>query len=145
MPESVAHPLTEEWDAAWSAGSVPVTALAAATVVGRRVALGTAVLACAALFGLGSLLGAPVVDGFWTLGTVGTLLWTVGARARTPIELGGGLLLAVTVTSTRAAETPENFPIMVVIVTVSALAGLLVRAVSARRRARLTTGRRPGT
>lgn len=128
VTESVAHPLSEGW-ADWSPGSVPVTGLAAATVLGRRVALGPAALACAAVFGLGTLLGAPVVDGFWTLGTVGVLLWSAGAGARTVVELVGGLLLAAAVVSSRAVDTPDNLPITVVTVVVATLAGLLVRAI----------------
>src|SRR5690606_32915345 len=79
--ESAAHSATEG-PGAWSWWSVALSALAGATVVGRTVALSMAAAACGLLYALGAVLATPVVSGFWTVGTVGVLVWTIAAQPK---------------------------------------------------------------
>ena len=108
--------------------AVPLSALAAACVVGRRVAPAAACTACAVVFALGWLTGYDVVGGFWPFGTLGALVWTVVARARlTSVTAAAGVLLVVTVVWTRRETDPANLGVVVALMTVAAALGLAVR------------------
>ncbi|QBR94008.1 sensor histidine kinase [Nocardioides euryhalodurans] len=108
--------------------TVMTSALAAACVVGRTVALTAACTACAAIFVLGSMLGAPVLGGFWTFGTLGGLVWATVSRARVPSsELASGLLLVVAVGWSRAQDDPDNLFVALLLMTVAAAGGGAVR------------------
>ena len=127
--ESIAYPLTEQMES-WSALSVLTTAVASATVIGRTVALGPAALACGTAFAVGSLVGAPVVDGFWLLGSVGVLVWSVLARPGIrPLELGSAAQLATAVIVTREIDSKDNVVVAGMILLVAAVAGLVFRLI----------------
>ena len=132
VSESIVYQLTEDWSW-WSPWSVVFTALAAASVLLRGVALAWATVWCAAAFLAGTLVGGPVVDGFWTLGTAAVLVWSVAARPRfVPAELAGGTALVAAAVATRWMASPDNLFIVVLILAVAALAGAVVRAIRMR-------------
>lgn len=125
--ESLAYLMTEGL-ANWSWWSVALTALAGATVVGRTVALPAGATVCAALFALGAIAGTPVTSGFWLVGSVGLMVWTIAARPRpTRAELTAGAALLASVGVSGWVADPENVGIVLVILGVAVLAGLAVR------------------
>jgi signal transduction histidine kinase len=116
----------------WSA---VLSALAAACVVGRTVAPALACFLCAGVFVAGSVVGFPVAGGFWFFGTVGTLVWTVAARARfSATSLVAALLLVATVAGTRRADDPSNYGLALALLVLAGLLGLLVRVALWRER-----------
>jgi len=133
--ESVVHGVVDG-PGSWSWWSVGLTALAAATVVGRTVALPAATVACAVFYAVAAALETPVVSGFWTVGTVGVLLWTVAARVgRSRAEVAGGSLLVASVAASSWVGDRDNLGIMLVVVGVAVVGGLSV-AVARRHQAR---------
>ena len=125
--ETTAYLLTDG-PRAWLPWSPVLSALAAACAVGRTVAPGAASALCAVLFTFGSLVGYPVTLGFWTFGTVGCLVWALAARARArSMDIAGGVLLVASVTWTRYADDPDNLLISVLLMSVAASGGLVVR------------------
>jgi signal transduction histidine kinase len=125
--ESAAYSATEG-PADWSWWSVVLTALAGATVVGRTVALPTAAAVCGLLYALGALLGTPIVNGFWSIGAVGVLVWTIAARPKpTRAELAACTFLVAAVGVSGWVADRENVGIMLVMLTIAALTGLAVR------------------
>ncbi len=125
--ESAAYSASEG-PADWSWWSVGLSAAAGATVVGRTVALPAAAAACGLLYALGAGLGAPVVNGFWSVGAVGVLAWTVGARPRpSRPELAAGAFLGAAVGLSGWVADRDNVGVMLVLLAVAALAGLGVR------------------
>jgi signal transduction histidine kinase len=110
----------------WSIWSVPLTALAAATVVGRSVAPALAAAACAGAFLVGALLHLPVVTGLWVLGTVCVLLWTLTSSwTRLRLHGSAALLLLGCVIAGVATTDRENFPVTLVVMLVALLGATL--------------------
>jgi signal transduction histidine kinase len=116
--------------AGWSVGSVFVTALAAATIGGRR-RPAAALLVFAGLTVGGSLIGLPVVSGFWIAITPPVLVWCVAARPLAgPVDLSaraaavGAVVGAVTWALGR--DDPENLGILLVVLAVALVGGALV-------------------
>lgn len=108
--------------------SVILTALAGAMVIGRTVALAPVAAACGLLYALGAVLAAPVVNGFWTVGTVGVLVWTIAARPRPQrAEVAAGVLLVLSVGASGWFADRDNVGIMLVLVVTAVLTGLAVR------------------
>lgn len=125
--ESAAYSATES-PAEWSWWSVSLSALAGATVVGRTVALPTASAVCGMLYALGAVLGTPVVNGFWSVGAVGFLVWTIAARPKpTRAELAGGTFLVAAIGASGWVADRDNVGIMLVVLAIAALAGFAVR------------------
>jgi signal transduction histidine kinase len=117
----------------WLPWSVVVTMLAASTIAGRGSRPMTAVLVLAGLVTAGSVVGHPVASGFWIVVTLGVLLWTVAAvpaagpggalaRVGTVVVLVGALTWAF------QRDDPDNFGVLLVVVTVALLGGALVGA-----------------
>jgi signal transduction histidine kinase len=130
--ESVVYQQTEDWSW-WSPWSVVFTALAAASVLLRTASLAWATAWCAAAFLAGSLVGGPVVDGFWTLGAPAVLVWSVAARPRlVPAELAGGLGLVTAAAVTRWMASPDNLFMVMLILGVASASGAVVRLIRAR-------------
>ncbi len=130
--ETTAYLLTEG-PRDWLPWSAVLSAMAAACAAGRTVALGAASALCAVLFSVGWLVDYPVTGGFWTFGTVGCLVWAVAARARArSMDLAGGVLLMASVAWTRYADDPDNLLIAVVLMSVAASGGLVVRMAGRR-------------
>ncbi len=130
--ESAAYSATEG-PADWSWWSVCISALAGATVVGRTVALAAATTVCGLLYVLGASLGAPIVSGFWSVGTVGFLAWTIAAKPRpTRAELAAGTFLLAAIGLSGWIVDRDNVVIMLIMLAFAALAGTTVR--HARRR-----------
>jgi signal transduction histidine kinase len=120
--------LATEGPREWLPWSPLLTALAAACVAGRTAAPGAASAVCAMVFLLGWLVGYPVLGGFWSFGTLGCLVWVVAAHARVVSrEVLGGLLLVASVVWTRQVDDAENLPIAVLLMSVAASGGLVVR------------------
>lgn len=131
--------LLVEGPQAWLPWTPVLSALAAACVAYRTAAPAAASIACAAVFVIGSLLGYPVVGGFWIFGTVGSLVWGVTARARMAArELSSGALLVGAVVWTLYVSDPENLPVVVAMMSVAAAGGLVV-SMARRREARAHT------
>ena len=125
--ESAAHSASEGV-VDWSWWSVALSALAGATVVGRTVALPTSAAVCGVLYALGAALGTPVVNGLWSVGAVGFLVWTIAARAKpTRAELAAGTLLVVAVGASGWVTDRDNVGIMLVMMGIAVLAGFTVR------------------
>lgn len=117
----------------WSPWVVVLSTVAAATVVGRSVAPASACLACAAVFAVGSLVGEPVLGGFWFFGTLGGLVWSVAARARPrSAAILSGCLLVVVVLETRRLDDGDNLPFTAVLLGVAAVGGCVARAAARR-------------
>ncbi|QZY28212.1 sensor histidine kinase [Nocardioides coralli] len=105
-----------------------MSAAAAACLVGRTVSPGGASAVCAGVFVLGTLVGAPVLGGFWFVATVGGLLWAVASRReRWWWQVPGALALAAAVAWTRVVDDPENLLVLVQLMVVATVGGLLVR------------------
>lgn len=116
--------------AGWSVGSVFVTALAAATIGGRHRPV-AALLVFGALTAGGSLVGLPVVSGFWIAITPSVLVWCVAARPLVgPADLAvraaavGAVVAAVVWALGR--DDPENLGILQVALAVALVGGALV-------------------
>ncbi len=109
-------------------GSAVLSGLAAASIVLRRTAPVAASLWCAAVFGLGTLLGAPVGGGFWAIATVGSLSWALAATApgRTVTPLTWATLVGLIMHS-RLVDDPENAFMFGLIIGVATALGLAVR------------------
>ncbi len=109
-------------------GSVGLSGLAAGSITLRRTAPVAASLWCAAVFGLGTLLGTPVGGGFWAIATVGTLSWTLAATApgRTATPLAW-VTLAGLIVHSRLVDDPENAFVFGLIIGVASVLGLAVR------------------
>jgi signal transduction histidine kinase len=124
--EVTAYLLTEG-PTSWLPWSPVLTALAAATVLGRTVAPGAAAAVCAVVFVVGSLVGYPIGGGFWQFGTLGCLVWVIAARARTgSLDLLGGALLVTAVLWSRAHDDPGNLFVTALLLSVAAGGGLVV-------------------
>ena len=126
--EATAYSVIEDlpllpWSPVW-------TALAAATVVGRRRAPAAACVSCAAVYVLASLLGYPVTGGFWLVGTLGGLLWAASARGRWTVEGPAAGLLVAAVSWSRWVDDRDNLPITLVIMGVAVVAGLVSRLIA---------------
>jgi signal transduction histidine kinase len=119
--------------------AVLLTVVAAGTVVGRRRAPGLAALACGVPFLVGGVLDRAVEGGFWSFATLGSLSWTLAARAvRT--ELLCGLALTAAVVVSPAARDRNNVGIVAVLLLVAAAGGAVTgharrRSAEARRTA----------
>ena len=125
--ESAAYSVTEG-PADWSRWSVVLSALAASTVVARTAALPAAASGCGVLYVLGAVAGTPVVNGFWSVGAVGLLVWSIATRMRpTRAELMAGAVLVTAVGVSGWVADRDNVAIMLVMLTIAALAGLAVR------------------
>lgn len=125
--EVTGYSWTEGWrdQLPWTA---VMSAIAAACLLGRTVAPGGASVLCAAVFVLGSLLGAPVLGGFWFLATVGGLIWAVASRRdRGRTGAVGAAALVGAVVWTRTVDDPVNLQVMVQVIAVAAAGGLAVR------------------
>ena len=116
------------WSPVW-------TALAAATVVGRRRAPAAACAACALVYVAATWHGFPVTGGFWLFGGVGALLWAVSARGRWSVEVPAGGLLVAAVAWTRSVDDPVNLSVTLVIMGVAVAAGLVSRLLRRREQA----------
>lgn len=124
--ESVVYPRIEGVDMSWV--STLLTLLAASSIVSWRVAPGAAACACGAMFLAGILLDAPVRGGFWSLITVGGLLWTIGSRARSGwSDVAGGVFLMVSSSVQMWLLTRPNLGVWLVVVGVASCGGLVVR------------------
>nr|WP_294693947.1 histidine kinase [uncultured Friedmanniella sp.] len=120
--------LATEGPLEWLPWSPVLTALAAACVAGRTAAPGAASALCGAVFLVGWLVGYPVTGGFWAFGTLGCLVWAVAAHASViSRDLLGGLLLVTAVIWTRQADDGDNLLITVVMISVAASGGLILR------------------
>ena len=125
--ESLAYSATEG-PADWSWWSVALSALAAGTVVGRTVALARAAAVCGVLYALGAVLGTPVVNGFWSVGSVGLLVWAIAARLKpTRAELAACTCLVAAIGASGWVADRDNVGIMMVVLGIAALAGFVVR------------------
>lgn len=125
--EGAAYSATEG-PADWSWWSVVLSALAGATVVGRTVALPTAAAVCGVLYALGAVLGTPIVNGLWSIGAVGVLVWTIAARPKPAREeLAAGTFLVAAIGVSGWVADRDNVGIMLAILGVAALAGFTVR------------------
>ncbi len=125
--ESAAY-TAHEGPADWSWWSVALSALAGATVVGRTVALSTAAAVCAVLYPLGAVLGTPIVNGFWSLGSVCFLVWTIAARVKpTRAELAAGAFLVAAIGASGWVADRDNVGIMLVVLGITVVAGFAVR------------------
>jgi signal transduction histidine kinase len=109
-------------------GSVAMSGLAAAAITLRRTAPVVASLWCAAVFGLGTLLGAPVGGGFWAIATTGSLAWTLAAAtpARPATPLAWATLTGLILHS-RVVDDPDNALIFGLLLGVATVLGLAVR------------------
>ncbi len=124
--ESVAYPRIMGVDMSWV--SFLLTVLAASTIVSWRIAPGAAASACGVLFLAAILLDAPVRGGFWSLITVGGLLWTIASRARSRwSDLACGSFLVVSSSVQMWLLTRENLGVWLVVVGVASCGGLVVR------------------
>ena len=123
--ESVVYSRIEGFELSWL--SFLLTVLAASTVVGRRMAPGVAAFACGGLFLVAILLAAPVEGGFWTLITVGGLVWTIGSRGSGWLDLAGGLFLVVTGSVQAWLLSRGNLGTWLIIVGAAICGGLIVR------------------
>ena len=123
-------------------GSVIMSGIAAASIALRRTAPVVASLWCAAMFGMGTLLGAPVGGGFWAIATVGGLTWTLAAtapaRPATPLTWAA---LTALVLHSRLVDDPDNALIFGLIIAVATVLGLAVR-LNRHRAHRATSGAR---
>ncbi len=125
--ESAAYSAVEG-PADWSWWSVALSALAGATVVGRTVALPTVATVCGVLYGLGAVLGTPIVNGFWSVGAVGCLVWTIAARPKpTRAEVAAGTFLVAAIGASGWVADRDNVGVMLVLLGIAVLAGLAVR------------------
>lgn len=131
--EATAYAVIE--DKPWLPWSPVWTALAAATVVGRRRGLAVACGACAAVFLAASWHGYPVTGGFWLVGGLGVLLWSVAAHGRRWVELALGGLLVAAVSWSRWVDDRSNLPYTLVLMGVAPAAGLISRVVEHREEA----------
>lgn len=112
----------------WSWWSVVLSGLAGASLVGRTKALSAAATVCGVLYVLGAVLATPVVNGFWSVGAVGLLVWTIAARPRpTHVEVAAGILLVAAVGVSGWVADRDNVGVMLVVLSIAALAGLAVR------------------
>lgn len=131
LVEVTAYLLTEgygEGSADALPGSVVLSGLAAASIALRRSAPVVASLWCAAVFGLGTLLGAPVGGGFWAIATVGSLSWTLAATAPArPVTPLTWATLAGLIVHSRLVDDPENAHMFGLIIAVATTFGLAVR------------------
>lgn len=124
--ESVVYPRIMGVEMSWV--SFLLTVLAASTIVSWRIAPGAAASACGALFLAGVLLDAPVMGGFWSLITVGGLLWTIGSRPGSgSSDLARGVFLVVSSSVQMWLLTRENLGVWLVVVGVASCGGLVVR------------------
>jgi signal transduction histidine kinase len=125
--ESAAYSATEG-PADWSWWSVALSTLAGATVLGRTVAISTAGAVCGVLYALGAVLGTPIVNGFWSVGSVGVMMWTIAARPKPArAELVAGLFLLIAVGASGWVADRDNVGVMLVVLGVATLAGFTVR------------------
>ena len=125
--ESTAYSASEG-PADWSWWSVALSALAGASLVGRSVALPAAAAACGVLYGLGAWLGTPVVNGFWSVGALGLLVWTIAARPKPArAELGAAAFLVSSVGVSGWVADRDNVGVMLAALAIAAAAGVVVR------------------
>lgn len=119
-------------DLPWLPWSPVWTALAAATVAGRRRSPAVACGACAAVYLAASWHGYPVAGGFWLVGGVGVLLWSVAARSGRSVEILTGGFLVAAVSWSRWVDDRVNLPVTMVLMGVALVAGLVARLVEHR-------------
>lgn len=132
-----------------------MSAALALTVSIRRLAPVPTALAGAMVLVLGVALDAPVGDGFSFPVVVGLLLWSLLARPPSPLSVASSVLLLGCAVGSRYAHEPANGPINIVVLSVVALAALLLgcarrsRALSQHRadrhRAQLAAAREDAT
>ena len=113
----------EDWT--WSWAVLALTLGSAATVVLRRVAPVAGALTCGGLIVLGSVLDAPVSDGFSFPLTVGILAWSVASLRTLRAWLTLGTLVGVALVS-RMLNEPANAPINAVLLAVAVVGGATV-------------------
>jgi signal transduction histidine kinase len=117
-------------EAAITPATVPLTMLAALTVVGRSLVPGAATLLLAALHTAGTVFGAPVLEGLWMLVTIGPLAWACAAtERRRGWAVAAPLALVLALIHKHADLRPENLGIALVVLGVGALGGTAVRLI----------------
>jgi signal transduction histidine kinase len=109
----------------WSWAVLLLTLSSAATVLLRRVAPLVGAWACTALIGVGTIIDAPVTDGFSFPLTVGILAWSVASLRSLHAWLTNGVLVSVALIS-RLLNQPDNAPINAVLLAVAVLGGATV-------------------
>ncbi len=114
----------------WSVGSVFVTALTAATIVGRHRPV-AALLVFGGLTAGGSLVGLPVTSGFWIAITPSVLVWCVAAKPPAgPVDLSARVAAVGAVVGALSwalgRDDPENLNILLVALAVAFVSGALV-------------------
>lgn len=108
--------------------SLVLTVVAAGTIVGRRRAPAIAAALCGMVFLVALLLGAPVQGGFWSLITVGGLLWSVIARAESSYrQVSAGAFLVISSSLHMWLLSPDNFVFWVVTLGVFSCAAVASR------------------
>lgn len=108
-------------------GSVVLSVAAAASIALRRTAPVVASLWCGAVFGLGTLLGAPVGGGFWAIATTGGLSWTLAATAPARQATLTWAALTGLIVHSRLLDDPDNAFFFALVIVVAAVLGLAVR------------------
>jgi signal transduction histidine kinase len=108
--------------------SLPLTGLAAATIVGWRAAPVTAAATLAALLVVPSLtIGVMVGSGAWMVATIGCLTWALASRGvRDMRALLAVVALAGAVVWSRVHDDPENAAMCALLVAVTWVAGSVV-------------------
>ena len=109
-----------------SLASTGLTAVAAATIVLRRIAPAIGSGGCGLIILGAALVERPVTGGFWMLLTLGGLAWAAAARRTWSGAVGVTGLLAG-VAAAQARVNPEEVLVDVVVVVVGAVGGALVR------------------
>jgi len=112
--------------------SVLFTALAAVTVAGRSSRPAAGLVACAGVIAAASALGYPVTGGFWSVITLGVLVWAVAAtpsaRPReTLLQTADVVLLVAVLAWSFSRDDPDNLGVLLVVVAAAVTGGLLVR------------------
>jgi len=128
--EAAANHVQPWEEAAITPATVPLTMLAALTVVGRSLAPGAATLLLAAVHAAGTLFGAPVLEGVWMLVTVGPLAWACAAtERRRGWAVAAPVALVLALIHKHADLRPENLGIALVVLGVGALGGTAERLI----------------
>ncbi|WP_353807292.1 sensor histidine kinase [Agromyces sp. SYSU T00194] len=115
--------------------AVSLGALAAAATLAWRIDPGATLLAQAVAIALGSVFGAPVSFGIWTVLALGLPMWAAAARPRRgQLAVAGPIALAVAGVWSQVVWAPDNVGVLIVILIAAALTGLASRLLDARRR-----------
>ena len=107
-------------------GSWAMSVVMAASLLVRRVAPVPAALACATILLLGAVVDAPVGDGVFYAIVIGLLLWRLLEPALSAVTLATAGVLYACAIGTRFAHDPSNAPITIVLLSVVAVAALVV-------------------